>query len=122
MQGPFFRSANSIFVSQNRILALARTMAAQIAARHPEVSRVLLFGSFARGDFNAHSDIDLLILLKSCDLPIRDRIGEFLNDCAAYPTDVFPLTEEELQQRLLERDPFWTQAMKEAVDCYPFAG
>ena len=92
-------------------------MAAQIAARHPDVTRVLLFGSCARGDFSARSDLDLLILLKSSSLPVRDRIDEFLNDCTAYPTDVFPLTEDELQEQLRDGDPFWTQAVKEAVDC-----
>ena len=117
MQNPFFRSAKNRFVSRNQILELARTMAEQIAAKHPEVSRVLLFGSFARGDFNAHSDIDLLVILRSSDLPIRDRIAEFLSDCTVYPTDVFPLTERELREHLQEVDPFWTQAVKEGIDC-----
>ena len=98
------------------MLAMARTMAARIAARHPDVTRVLLFGSCARGDFSAQSDLDLLILLKSSSLPVSDRIAEFLNDCTAYPTDVFPLTEGELQERLRDGDPFWTQAVKEAVE------
>ena len=117
MHNPFFRSARPRFVSRNQMLALARTMAAQIAARHPEVTRVLLFGSCARGDFGARSDLDLLILLRSSNLSVKDRIGEFLKECAAYPTDVFPLTEDELQERLREGDPFWTQAVREAVDC-----
>ena len=99
------------------MLALARTMAVQIAARHAEVTRVLLFGSFARGDFSARSDLDLLIVLKSSSLPVTDRIGEFLKECAAYPTDVFPLTEEELRERLEQGDPFWLRAVGEAVDC-----
>ena len=99
------------------MLALARTMAAEITARHRDVTRVLLFGSCARGDFSARSDLDLLILLKSSSVPISERIGEFLKDCTAYPTDVFPLTEDELQKRLRKGDPFWTQAMREAVDC-----
>jgi predicted nucleotidyltransferase len=96
------------------MLALARTMAAQIAEKHADVTRVLLFGSWARGDFSARSDLDLLIVLKSSHLPVRDRIGEFLKDCTAYPTDVFPLTEAELQERLEEGDPFWTQAVRES--------
>ena len=117
MHTPFFRSARPRFVSRNQMLALARTMAARIAARDAEVTRVLLFGSWARGDFSARSDLDLLVLLKSSTLPIKDRIGEFLKDCGAYPTDVFPLTEDELQERLQEGDPFWTRAVREAVDC-----
>ena len=61
--------------------------------------------------------MDLLVVLKSSDMPVKDRIGEFLKECTAYPTDVFPLTEEELAKRLSEGDPFWTQAVREGVDC-----
>jgi predicted nucleotidyltransferase len=93
-------------------------MAEQIAANHPEVNRVILFGSFARKDFGIRSDLDLLILLKSSHLPIRERIGEFLQECAEYPTDVFPLTEAELESRLQSGDPFWTQALREGIECY----
>ena len=116
MQSPFFRSAKYKFVDRSQILGLARTAAARIAANHPEVRRVLLFGSFARGDFNVHSDLDLLVILESSSLSMSDRIADFLQDCAAYPTDVFPLTQEELHNRLREHDPFWTRAMKEGID------
>ena len=117
MQSPFFRSARPRFVSRDEMLTVARTMAARITDTHADVTRVLLFGSWARGDFSARSDLDLLILLRSSSLPVRDRIGSLLTHCAAYPTDVFALTEDELQQRLREGDPFWTQAVREAVDC-----
>ena len=86
-----------------------------MTARHPEVSRVVLFGSFARGDFTSYSDIDLLVILKCSDIPVRERIAEFLRDCAAYPTDVFPLTEDELNTHLQAGDSFWTRAIKEGV-------
>jgi hypothetical protein len=62
--------------------------------------------------------MDLLIVLRSSDKPIRDRIAEFLRYCGDYPTDVFPLTEEELRSRLQESDPFWTQVLREGIDCY----
>lgn len=94
-------------------------MAARLAARDPEVRRVLLFGSFARGDFTPRSDIDLLVVLASSDLPVPDRIARALGACGSYPTDVFPLTEEELRQRLAAGDPFWTRAMAEGIECYP---
>lgn len=117
MQNPFLRSASPKFASRNQILSLAKTTAARIAANHPEVIRVVLFGSFARGDFGVRSDMDLLIVLKSSDLPVRERIAEFLNDCSDYPTDVFPLTEAELHSRL-QSDPFWTQALREGIECF----
>jgi predicted nucleotidyltransferase len=117
MRSPFLRSADPKFVSREEILGIACTTATRIAARHPEVLRVVLFGSFARGDYSTRSDLDLLVILKYSDLPIRDRIAEFLRECDAYPTDVFPLTEEELQARLREGDPFWTRALQEGIDC-----
>jgi hypothetical protein len=46
---------------------------------------------------------------------MKDRIDDSLTDCAAYPTDVFPLTEGELSDRVSEGEPFWTRALKEAV-------
>jgi hypothetical protein len=46
---------------------------------------------------------------------LKGRIGDFLAECAAYPTDVFPLTEEELRDRVSEGAPFWTAVLKEAV-------
>ena len=116
MHSPFFRSAAPRFVNRGEILALAQTMAARIAKRHPEVHRVLLFGSYARGDFSARSDMDLLVVLRSSDRPLKERIAEFLDDCADYPTDVFPLTDAELQERLHDGDPFWTRAVTEAID------
>ena len=115
MRSPFFPSAKPRFVDRSQVLALAKTMADQIAAARPEVTRVLLFGSYARGDFSAHSDLDLLIVLKGSHRPLTDRIGDFLADCTAYPTDVFPLTEEELRERVNEGNPFWTRALKEGV-------
>jgi predicted nucleotidyltransferase len=118
MQNPFLRSASPKFASRSEVLGLARKTAQQMAANHPEVSRVILFGSLAREDFGVRSDMDLLILLKSSHLPIRERIREFLKDCSEYPTDVFPLTEGELESRLKRSDPFWMQAVREGIECY----
>ena len=115
MRNPFFPSAGPRFVSRSQVLALAKSMADQIADRRPDVTRVLLFGSYARGDFSARSDLDLLILLEESHLRLSDRIGDFLADCASFPTDVFPLTEDELRGRVNEGNPFWTRALEEAV-------
>ena len=62
--------------------------------------------------------MDLLIVLKSSHLPVRERIAEFLGECSEYPADVFPLTEAELESRLRESDPFWVKALREGIECY----
>ncbi|MBI4473152.1 MAG: nucleotidyltransferase domain-containing protein [Acidobacteria bacterium] len=82
------------------------------------MTRILLFGSFSRGDYTARSDMDLLIVLRTADLPVRDRIEEFLKYCSEFPTDVFPLTEAELEARLKDSDPFWVRALREGIECY----
>src|SRR6266571_168617 len=97
MQDLYSRSASRKFASRSQALSLAKTMAGRIAANHPEVTRIILFGSFVRQDFGTRSDLDLLIVLKSSRLPVRERVGEFLEECSNYPTDVFPLTEAELE-------------------------
>jgi hypothetical protein len=50
--------------------ALGTFLDRTLAAGEPPIMRALLFGSKARGDFDASSDIDLLLI---CDLPPDDR-------------------------------------------------
>jgi predicted nucleotidyltransferase len=57
---------------------LERIARALVAAMSPE--RVILFGSFARGDQNRASDLDLVVIAAS-DLPFTDRIGVALAAC-----------------------------------------
>ncbi len=119
MQSPFLSSAGPRFVNRDEILDLARETAARIAARHPEVLKVLLFGSFAREDYGARSDLDLLIVLGQSDEPMRERIGRFLVDAPAYPTDVLVYTEQELRARLAGGDAFLTRATSESIQLFP---
>ena len=43
---------------------------------------VILFGSKARGDFDAESDIDLLLVLPDVDIVLRDHIRDIAADVA----------------------------------------
>ena len=43
--------------------------------------KVLLFGSFARGDYHAGSDVDLLII-KQTERPFLERSAEVLRLCS----------------------------------------
>ncbi|MGH7894453.1 MAG: nucleotidyltransferase domain-containing protein [Candidatus Binatia bacterium] len=53
---------------------------ALVARFAPE--RIVLFGSFARGDQNRASDLDVVVIAHSA-LPFCDRIGEALAACYA---------------------------------------
>ncbi len=117
MQSPFWSSAGPRFVDRDEILNLSREAARRIAENHVGVVKVLLFGSFARKDYGARSDLDLLVIVSS-DRPIRERIEDFLADAPGYPTDILVYTEQEIQS-LSENSGFLRQAVREAIQLYP---
>lgn len=42
--------------------------------------RIVLYGSKARGDFHEGSDLDVLLLVKECNVKIEDQIGRIAFD------------------------------------------
>jgi predicted nucleotidyltransferase len=118
MRKPFSRSAVHIFADRADALALAREAAANLAARCPEVTRVLLFGSYARNDYTLKSDLDLLVVLSSCDRGQPARLTGFLPDLPVYPIDVFPYTEAELDAAARTGDPFVKRALSEGIEVF----
>jgi uncharacterized protein len=89
-----------------------------MAAAHPQVLRVILFGSFARGDYGIRSDLDLLVILKESAELVSERLADFLQDGFGYSTDIVPLTEAELESRPEEGDPLLRRAMGEGILLY----
>lgn len=78
---------------------LLREIVERIVERfHPE--RVILFGSRARGEATADSDMDLLIVAET-DLPPRERFSAVCRLLADYPVafDVIVKTPEEYRRR-----------------------
>ena len=56
--------------------AIVLTMAQQIKAElGDKLSSVILYGSYARGDFEEYSDVDVMILI---DVP-HERINDYIN-------------------------------------------
>lgn len=61
----------------------------QVFARHPEIERVVLYGSRAKGNFREGSDIDLTCEGKALDLPLMLKIENELDDLLLpYKLDV----------------------------------
>ncbi len=75
---------------QRRWPAVQRELERIIQRLRPlDPEKIVLFGSFARGDFHENSDIDLIIILDTQRRPI-DRIGEVLSLIDAEEFDVEP--------------------------------
>lgn len=89
-----------------------------LASKHPELERVVLFGSFAKGCAVPSSDVDLLLVLESSELPFLERIPAFLPTRFPVGVDVFPYTREELERMLEEGNSFVVSALKEGIELY----
>jgi predicted nucleotidyltransferase len=80
--------------------------AEQLLSVNPLVEEVVVFGSFAEGNYAPGSDIDVLIVLRSADKPVWDRIADFLPGAFPVGLDLFPYTREELAR--MEDSPMTT--------------
>lgn len=64
-----------------------------------DLSRVVIYGSYARGDYTKSSDIDVMILVKTSEDHIR-KYADAVADCAfeylmRYGVDISPVVKNE---------------------------
>jgi HEPN domain-containing protein/predicted nucleotidyltransferase len=89
-----------------------------VGIRRYRPQKVILFGSCARGDYHAFSDVDLLVV-KQTDHPFLERIGELLSLCdASLPLEPLVYTEAELADMLSRGNTFLETALREGVVIY----
>ncbi len=115
MQNPFLSSAGPKFVDREEIVALAESVARRLGESCRSVWKVLLIGSFARGDYGVRSDLDLLVILEEPAAGIDERLDELLRLTPPYPTDLLPVTRSEVEARLEAGDPFISRALREGI-------
>ena len=82
----------------------------------PEIDRVVLFGSLARGDAGPGSDADLLVVVSRTDLPFPERFVRYSPAGVGIGVDVFAYTYSELETMLAEGNPFIARALSEGVE------
>ncbi len=91
-----------------------------VDAFHPK--RVILFGSRARGDYHADSDIDLLVEMESTEKrwQRRVRIGSLFKD-RWWPMDLLVYTPQEIEVRCNSFATVIPYALKEGKILYESA-
>lgn len=89
------------------------TLVANLKARF-RISRVILFGSFARDDVHERSDIDLVVV---GELPGRlfERIGVVLG-MTKLPIEPWVYTNEEWEQMLEDGNSFAEEVLETGVE------
>ena len=94
--------------------AVADEIARRLAEVTPPRSRVVMFGSRARGDSHAHSDVDLLVIEPFVDDPIAEavRLRSAL-DGLRVPIDVLVFGQQDAQRRSAVRGSVVERALRE---------
>jgi predicted nucleotidyltransferase len=84
-------------------------------AAHPEIVKVLLFGSLVQGNWTADSDADLIVV-------VRREFPDFLSGRTPYqifsrsiPTDSLVYSEREFEQVSREPESFLAQNLTTAL-------
>ena len=79
--------------SRDAVMRAARRVAQAVAAARPDVVRVMLFGSVARGEADEASDIDLMVVFDDLGdytgrREIRNRLAEAVRDSTPCSVDL----------------------------------
>jgi uncharacterized protein len=69
-------------------LQIAKNFAQEAGQRYPGISKVILYGSVARGQDNDESDIDLLILTKKDEKEVDKGINSLMADYILETSEV----------------------------------
>lgn len=84
---------------------------------------VILYGSYARGDFKPDSDIDIMILVDLTDMEI-EKLGKRLSWSTydfneEHDTDIKPIAKNDRHfKKWLGVYPFYTNVQREGVELY----
>ncbi len=105
---------------QRRINTVIQTIVERLIT-HYQPELIVLFGSFATGEPDSDSDIDLLIIKETTDPPLERRVQ--VRRLIADPERRIPfsplvLTPEELTRRLALGDPFYQQILERGKPLY----
>jgi thiamine pyrophosphate-dependent acetolactate synthase large subunit-like protein len=104
------------FLDYDQILADLRQAVREAKAAHPEIVKVLLFGSLVQGDWTADSDADLIVV-------VGREFPDFLSSRTPYqvftrsiPTDSLVYSEAEFQELSCDPESFLARNLPTAIE------
>ena len=99
-------------VDREAITRAVRAYVAGLCASHPEVERVIWFGSWADGIPVPGSDVDLCLVLSASDMPFRERVAYYLPFGFPVGMDLFPYTGAQLEELQRSSRGWYAEMMK----------
>jgi predicted nucleotidyltransferase len=108
-------SAEVNFLDRDRVLEELRRAARQARTAHPEITRVFLFGSLARGDYSASSDADLIVVVRREFEGVLDR-APYQIHTPVISTDTLVYSEAEFERLAADPASFLGRNLVEAIE------
>ena len=103
------------WLDRSKAVERLRKVAEELATSHPEIERVILFGSLARGEAVPGSDADLLLILTQSDLPFDERGAYYHPGDVGIGVDVFAYTCSEVDAMQATSNTLLRQALREGM-------
>jgi uncharacterized protein len=119
MREPSSPSVKVTFTNREQILTALRNLIQEWTQQHPELEQVILFGSYARGDYFPGSDVDVLLILEKSYQSFLNRIPKFLPIQFPVAIDIFPYTRDEVQRMMQDPHSLVRRACYEGKRMYP---
>jgi len=117
---PFLRS---LFEAEEKRQSMISDSLRHVLHRHPGVLSAVVFGSAARGEETAESDLDLLVVVEerkskeSVQEALRELASTFLSEHGVTLSPVL-LTTSEVRQQMGDRDSFAAHAFSQSRNVY----
>jgi uncharacterized protein len=92
-----------------------RAWATEAATLHPELVRLGVYGSFARGDWGVGSDIDLVAVVESSGQPFERRSAGWDLNGLPVQAEVLVYTRDEWERLQREGGRFAATLAREAI-------
>lgn len=102
-------------VDKDRVWEAVHSYASHLREQHPEIERIIWFGSWVSGIPTPSSDVDLCLILSASDQPPRERISQYLPLGFPLGIDLFAYTKDEFEH-LKDSSPGWFKTIREGID------
>jgi len=102
-------------IDRKRIKSAVEAYVAGLRLTHPEIERIIWFGSWVTGLPSPGSDVDLCLIISASDKPRRERLPDYLPVGFPVGIDLFVYTRQEFDQLGVE-SPGWHRAISSGVE------